>query len=288
MPNVRRGSGRRPFMVHSREAQSTVAKGAWVRPYPPIAPAGCTVWGNRGKGDGRFGESSRWSQSTSLPPDDWSSEDSEVWASHIYRTRSREISTQRSRGEKQAAGAGRRELLTTRKRARSCPCEACPAVGGREDPCTAHRVLLRAGGPGEAGRTQSSAIPLPLFREGSFKGMLMIPTKSSVGTRERRMDLIRMASPFPVWISCKVGLESKINEVPIRPLHPTFKPWAVKSFSLLGDGMGTLLCLPNCSRHGWPQEKRSTFSWFSRRGATEGITGQAGQVDSSAVIATVV
>lgn len=74
----------------------------------------------------------------------------------------------------------------------------------------------------------SSATPLPLFREGSFKGMLMIPTKSSVGTRERRMDLMRMASPFPVWISCKVGLESKINEVPIRPLHPTFKPWAVK------------------------------------------------------------
>ena len=74
----------------------------------------------------------------------------------------------------------------------------------------------------------SSAIPLPLFREGSFKGMLMIPTKSSVGTRERRMDLIRMASPFPVWISCKVGLESKINEVSIRPLHPTFKSWAVK------------------------------------------------------------
>lgn len=140
-------------MVHGREVHGTMAKGAWVRPYPSIAPAGCTVWGHRGKGDGRFGEGSCWSQSISLPPDDWSSEDSEVWTSRIYGTWSREVSTQKSRGDKQPAGAGRRELFTTRKRARSCPCEACPAGGGREDPHTAHRILLRAGGPGEAGRT---------------------------------------------------------------------------------------------------------------------------------------
>lgn len=61
------------------------------------------------------------------------------------------------------------------------------------------------------GRLQHSLQPLllPLFREGSFKGMLMIPTKSSVGTRERRIDLIRMASPFPAWMSCNAGVENK-------------------------------------------------------------------------------
>lgn len=60
---------------------------------------------------------------------------------------------------------------------------------------------------------------LPLFKEGSFRGMLIIPTKSSVGTRERRIDLIRMASPFPVWISYNAGLEDEIEEwsPPIQP-----------------------------------------------------------------------
>lgn len=45
-------------------------------------------------------------------------------------------------------------------------------------------------------------IKLPLFPVGSFSGILIIPTKSSVGTRERRIDRILIASPFPVWISC--------------------------------------------------------------------------------------
>lgn len=74
---------------------------------------------------------------------------------------------------------------------------------------------------------------LPLFREGSFKGMLMIPTKSSVGTRERRIDLIRMASPFPVWISCNARLENKIKELLHSHSTPS-KSLAVKWFYLRG------------------------------------------------------
>lgn len=62
---------------------------------------------------------------------------------------------------------------------------------------------------------------LPLFREGSFRGMLMIPTRSSVGTRERRMDRIRMASPFPVWMSCNVRLKKEIRWMKFLHLHST-------------------------------------------------------------------
>lgn len=101
--------------------------------------------------------------------------------------------------------------------------------------CCEQVALGRLAGP------SLQQLPLPLFREGSFKGMLMIPTKSSVGTRERRMDLIRMASPFPVWISCKVGLESKINEVPTLLLQ---KPGAVKWFSLSGGWGGYTSMFP--------------------------------------------
>ncbi|KAL0602946.1 hypothetical protein AAY473_029161 [Plecturocebus cupreus] len=55
------------------------------------------------------------------------------------------------------------------------------------------------------------SLSLPLLREGSFKGILMIPTRSSVGTRERRMDLMRMASPFPVWMSWKIGSRIRLD-----------------------------------------------------------------------------
>lgn len=54
----------------------------------------------------------------------------------------------------------------------------------RMESCCEQVALGRLAGP------SLQQLPLPLFREGSFKGMLMIPTKSSVGTRERRMDLI--------------------------------------------------------------------------------------------------
>lgn len=41
-------------------------------------------------------------------------------------------------------------------------------------------------------------LKLPLLTVDSFSGILIIPTKSSVGTRDRRIDLIRIASPFPL------------------------------------------------------------------------------------------
>ena len=119
--------------------------------------------------------------------------------------------------------------------------------------CCAQEALGRPAG------LSLQQLPLPLFREGSFKGMLMIPTKSSVGTRERRMDLIRMASPFPVWISCKGDLESKINEVRTLPLH---KPGAVKWFSLSGAWGGytsvSLIVLDTCDH----RKKRSFLLIF--------------------------
>lgn len=42
---------------------------------------------------------------------------------------------------------------------------------------------------------------VPLLMMGILRGMLMIPTRSSVGTRERRMARIRRASPFPLLMS---------------------------------------------------------------------------------------
>lgn len=50
---------------------------------------------------------------------------------------------------------------------------------------------------------------LPLLTVDNFSGILIIPTKSSVGTRDRRIDLIRIASPFPLWISCQKKLSIK-------------------------------------------------------------------------------
>lgn len=45
---------------------------------------------------------------------------------------------------------------------------------------------------------QNESIELPLLTVDNFSGILIIPTKSSVGTRDRRIDLIRIASPFPL------------------------------------------------------------------------------------------
>lgn len=72
---------------------------------------------------------------------------------------------------------------------------------------------------------------LPFFKDGSFRGMLMMPTRSSVGTRERRIDLIRRASPFPVWISCKARLKSQITETLTARLHPQISCSAMGFFS---------------------------------------------------------
>lgn len=79
--------------------------------------------------------------------------------------------------------------------------------------------------PGRLAELSLQLLLLPLFSEGSFNGMLMIPTRSSVGTRERRIDLIRMASPFPVWISCNAGLENDIKEVPTPLTTPPPNLW---------------------------------------------------------------
>lgn len=42
---------------------------------------------------------------------------------------------------------------------------------------------------------------LPFFRLGMKNGMLMTPTRSSTGTRDLKIALIRMASPLPAWIN---------------------------------------------------------------------------------------
>lgn len=42
---------------------------------------------------------------------------------------------------------------------------------------------------------------IPLLMIGILSGILMIPTRSSVGTSERRMARIRRASPLPLLMS---------------------------------------------------------------------------------------
>ena len=73
-------------------------------------------------------------------------------------------------GRQQPAGAGRRGLLNTRRRARYFACAACPAVGGWEEPCTEDGVLLCAGGPGETSRAQPPAASLTFVQGGQFQG----------------------------------------------------------------------------------------------------------------------
>lgn len=42
---------------------------------------------------------------------------------------------------------------------------------------------------------------LPFAMVGMWKAILITPTKSSSGIKDRRIDLILMASPLPAWIS---------------------------------------------------------------------------------------
>lgn len=143
-----------------------------------------------------------------------------LWSVFTSEFQNKGIMTQEQR--RKTAGRNRRRGFITRERARDYP---------PPHALTAHPVMIleeiqhwgqrpvaeqwvepqRLAGPLE--------FLLPLFKEGSFRGMLIIPTKSSVGTRERRIDLIRMASPFPVWISYNAGLEDEIEEwsPPIQP-----------------------------------------------------------------------
>lgn len=55
---------------------------------------------------------------------------------------------------------------------------------------------------------------VPLLTMGIFGGMLMIPTRSTVGTRERRMARIRSASPFPALMSWKREYPSESQVCP--------------------------------------------------------------------------
>lgn len=52
----------------------------------------------------------------------------------------------------------------------------------------------------------------PLLRLGIENGMLMTPTKSSMGISERRIALIRMASPLPAWINFIQIRREYVNE----------------------------------------------------------------------------
>lgn len=146
------------------------------------------------------------------------SEDCEIWTVRIDGTWGTGVCD--TGAEERVAGWSQEERTPHQKKDKTCPLlpacrtslEGACAGGQSPDP---ERVA--------PGKTQLSLqlLFLPLFREGSFKGMLMIPTKSSVGTRERRIDLIRMASPLPAWISCNAGVENKVKEAPTPPLHPT-------------------------------------------------------------------
>lgn len=51
------------------------------------------------------------------------------------------------------------------------------------------------------GEKKSGINILPLAMVGMWKGILITPTKSSSGIKDRRIDLILMASPLPAWIS---------------------------------------------------------------------------------------
>lgn len=55
-------------------------------------------------------------------------------------------------------------------------------------------------------KTKNPLVPnpdVPLLTTGILEGMLMMPTRSNVGTRERKMARIRSASPLPALISWK-------------------------------------------------------------------------------------
>lgn len=56
-------------------------------------------------------------------------------------------------------------------------------------------------------RTTATNTNIPLLTTGIFRGMLMMPTRSTVGTRERKMARIRSASPLPVLISCERNIQ---------------------------------------------------------------------------------
>jgi len=51
---------------------------------------------------------------------------------------------------------------------------------------------------------QTPTLPhAPVFIIGKLKGMFMMPSRSSLGTRDLKIALNRMASPLPASMSCK-------------------------------------------------------------------------------------
>lgn len=50
-------------------------------------------------------------------------------------------------------------------------------------------------------RNKNGTLFLPFAIVGMWKGILITPTKSSKGIKDRRMDRILIASPLPAWIS---------------------------------------------------------------------------------------
>lgn len=50
-------------------------------------------------------------------------------------------------------------------------------------------------------RAGAGGVCSPLARLGMENGMLITPTRSSIGIRDLRMALMRMASPLPAWIN---------------------------------------------------------------------------------------
>lgn len=211
-----------------RYIDRTVQKGACSGPI--AAPGGRTIWGIWGR------ERRQWwgfSLDTFHQPPGRRLQcfkNCVIWTVHIYGTY--KSLWHGSRGENSQLEPGGEERIHQQKRRKTFPGAVCPARRSIEGLYWQTEVWPWESSPqwGLAALNPKLLL-LPLFREGSFKGMLMIPTKSSVGTRERRIDLIRMASPFPVWISCNAGLENKIKEVPTL-VPPPSKSLAVKWFYL--------------------------------------------------------
>lgn len=191
-----------------------------------------------------------------------------LWSVFTSEFQNKGAMTQEQR--RKTAGRNRRRGFITRKRARDYP-------PPHSHPMHLQHILQwswKKYSTGARGlslsneRTPKGLLEflLPLFKEGSFRGMLIIPTKSSVGTRERRIDLIRMASPFPVWISYNAGLENEIEEWS----HPHSSPPQTSSqMALEGVVPMTLHMRPT---HSWSQWMWKVFTWFFFKLDCEGYT----------------
>lgn len=89
---------------------------------------------------------------------------------------------------------------------RTCPCLYMsrhlppPKMEVGEGMLSTDKIFIKYCLPSSTGHTGWMLV-LPLAIVGIWNAMLMTPTKSPNGIRDRKIDLIRMASPFPAWIS---------------------------------------------------------------------------------------